>query len=649
MSEQEHSPLADCPEYRQLTELHTKQATLSTGLAADDFAAPGIESAYRSALQEVTEQSAELAANPELQERIASAGSKAVRVLEQLGPLHGILSEEEILKMESNARQDAASVADYYRRYGANTEEAREILASLANVGNLAVAGAMVSSRPTSTPPAPAAPSVPPTPSPEREPSVKEITLVLEDEGVKVGKRAKLTPYAPNARQEIRAKLIHGRRSMLAHMAKNPGKMFSSPELWAAAFGQEAKYDKDSMNLTRKWLLSLTHRRETLVVSTGAKTSYRIGISPSFITHVDDRHDKSVDHPDAKPEDRELGGVRLGSLYVVAQRLVSNNHVLEAHGLAVFDEKLKEALEEYKPDMSDLITDADRLAYRNMCVSEVQDIFRNDGRFLALLESLDEDEALRGVVGYLMDLWDKPDDRRFISRLMGARPRTKAALAPRGGNVSNLQTELVDQGGNVLWPVETAETSDEAQPSGAPAAEEETETPAAAASPNLGTEPKEEPADPTPPSGQASPVPERKGTIRRLVNGEEVWVDDERNNDEKRAKLQELEDYAYELSCKFLASFDKDKCYSRPQLQNVFTDFTARMSVDARENKVGPKERQNPMYALDDLLRVMIYSHSQFQHISAHKRKSTQDLVKRIVNQGIQRAEADTKSASTAA
>ncbi len=669
MSEQEYSFLADCQQYRELSELQAQEADLNAGLAADDFATDSIKTAYEAALQEVSGQAADLAANPELQQKVLSAGAQAVKVLEQLGPLRGILSAEEIADMEAGARGDASSVADYYRRYGANTEEARELLASLAKVGNFAVAGATAvaprmprpTPRPSSHPQPPEPVSAaseprPPAPSPEKnQAKPKEITLIFNDDGVRVGNKGKVNPYVIKAPAEFRSRLTHARRSMLFHMAKHPGQMFSSPELWEVAFGSESEYDKGSMTTIRDWFHKLTHRREPLLASTGGSMGYRIGISPSFHTKVVEADKKTEGAPTAKPEERELGGVRLSSLYVAVQRLISHNHVLEGHGMPAVSQELKESLDAYRPDMSEFITDADKIAYRDGCVHEVQYVFNSNKLFVQFLESLGEENTLMGLAEYFIELLDQPKQRKFVSRLMMARLQNKG-VAGQDGGIDGLESELVDEDGVVLWPIKTeAENAGEATPTAA------REEPASSSSrrrrrdrrlPPVETElpsESEAKADQNGNGADESQDQPAKGEFRRIVNDQEVWAHDERANGDKRAKIQELEDYVYDLSVKFFKNFDPTKSYSRPQLQSVFTEFTPRMGVDARENKVGPKERHNPVYSLDDMLHVLIYSHSQFQPLSAHKRKATQNLVKRVVNQGIKRAQVEVGAITTAA
>ena len=723
MSTPEENPLVDVPELEKLSELETRQATLQSGIDADDFATPQIREAYRAAHQTVVAEIEALVTSSELHEKIAHAGEQALKAVCQLDPLRGVLPAEEISAMEAGPHEVAVRVGEYYRKYYAGTPEAEHYMGILSGDQPMPVVAAAA---------IPAAPPLPParrvrSPHPSATPEAtsqppKPITLRLGEEGVRISERGQVVPYTFRVKAEFRAELTQARKAMVKYIAESEDALVSVVDLWPVMYGPDRPYHAGTMMNHREWLSKLTYNHKPLVVMESAgHAGFRVGFAPEYDISIKEaapkrpptnRDEMQHDLPGyvaGEYRGPKLGGVHLNSFYIMAQRLTSHSDVLAAYDVPLLDARIMEDLEDYRLDLSHLKEKA-VLDYRESSIEEVQEAIENDERLAKLIEALseNENEALTSLIEYLVDLLDKPEQRKFISRLMGAQWRTRAS-GPYG-EVDSLSRQLIDQRQNIIWPVEDAEreriamrwtgprdvavepgesesdsvdeASDEKPPAGIAGTSsfsgqqesdntdtstvageevtEETETAGEESETQSNESDWQSPSVPNEAGvvlgglsrrerrrrkrASLAPVPPKPEKYRRVLGGREAWVHDERKskNAARRAMVEDLEDFSHEIAVRFIENFDPSKGYARPHLQGVFPELTTRIVSNARENNIGPKgKNRQPEFTMNDVVRILLYSNEKFQNLTAHKKKRTQDMVSRVIGQGIVRAQAE--------
>ena len=144
-----------------LDELSQRLADIRQKLDTGEFVSPAIEGAYQRSAEHLTRQIADTVTTPEVQLVIASEAEVALRGIDEVEALEGILPNEEISELRTGFDKTVAVATELFLTYGAKTPEAQEFLVSL---GSGAVAVKESARVVENVPVVPVAPKVEPTP-----------------------------------------------------------------------------------------------------------------------------------------------------------------------------------------------------------------------------------------------------------------------------------------------------------------------------------------------------------------------------------------------------------------------------------------------------------------------------------------------------
>jgi septal ring-binding cell division protein DamX len=683
MSEAVASALEEISGYQELLTLETRKADLCGQLEADDFASPELKAAYEQGLVAIAERSSDLAMKPELQNGIAAVGVQAIKGFNQLKPLEGILPSEQLADMREAVQTNLVAAADYYEKYGALTEASQNFMTLLA-AGGVAVSNAQEQADQPRQPEAavaiaareedvsqvqpPAAASVEPTApaspaQPEAARTPRCISLALSPTGVYIGLRrgGRYVPYGSPGTFPERADYSIARRKALEFMATNGRDGVTSHEIWDAVFEGSRPFNRNTLKYVWSWLEGLKYHSQPIFQSNGKRgMGARYQISPSFDIDMTERVDRTrhsartestgpaseKQEPQIPLAEQTIGGLRYGSLYVLGEKLLGLNHVLADYEMPTISRELVAGLREYRPNLSALCNDEQKLLeYRETVLGEVQAIFEDEAKFEALVECLDENTTAEALVEYLYDLLDKPEDLQFVSRLISSHKVTMHIDQGGKGSTEVQGHQIIDQQGRTIWPIpaparQSAPSSERDEPSSLsqPSAAVSVPTPAHTATPagqppapassdiqpeqSVATTPTRRPshADARPTSTQQTST----GNTQRQPAAEPAPRSkrgrEHRSSQGRQLQLQAMEERAKELAEAFIDKFGVDGTATINQLETVFNGFGHRaLTVGdngsrhrARRSKVGSRNATHMQYSVKNVLNVLLRTDPRF-------------------------------------
>ncbi len=647
MSSFEADPFESLPAYQRLTQLEGQEAVLVVQLQSDDFV-PQLRPSYERALERVAEQKAEVAGSTDLQIELAKIGQSAVRGLDQLEPLRTILSAEELKDTEESLQGRLERVATFYERYGAVTAEAQSFLSLLAQSGKLAVKRAI--ELPTLTSAEPTEPKAPvrkgggeakPKKLVIEEPEagetlVQSVTLTFRDKAVRVGREGKIFPYSKRS-SDSHHDYSEERRSALIFIAESQNRSLSPHQIWTAIHGDHKPFDRNAMTSIRKWLTGISFRRQPLIITnqkTGNASRYSVAPGFELEVHIPRSKKERIELPPGSSRldldehvaevteqtqaEAQIAGVKLSSLYLVGLKLSSLNGVLRAYNKPEVSHEMLDSMEVYKPDLSGLKSDYEKLDYRERSLREIHAVFENEDRILDLIDCLDKENPEVGFVEYIYRQFEDPTKRQFMNRLIRSRWEMNVTLFK--GIPEHIDQVLVDQFGEVIWPISTKEGWLIKLPEDA--------------------EPSDDLTSSVYPPTQEGVSPEFS---QELSEANETHEDDRseeitqerRTNLKKRQRIDQLAEKTQEIVDTFLEHFSPEHSYSRNQIQSVFNVFSSSSNKDASEANMGLKRKQRTAkFNLSEIVDIMLHDNANTRNL-VEQRKNRR-VIKRVTEKIIQ-------------
>jgi len=361
-------------------------------------------------------------------------------------------------------------------------------------------------------------------------------------------------------------------------------------EIWQA-MGEEGRFEADVMIGIKRWLPKLSYHKQPLIAWNGKRgrgASY--GVNQRFFLDVDDRIAKKIMPMIELPAAAEI--------YESVRHLSQFDFVLREYGVLEIEPGLEMALQDYKPDYSEIKNDGQSVQeYRAKALAKL-DLLLSDQSYLSRYkEASDKSSPEYGLLRYIYDL--TPNERYLLQRL------TKANVEPStvGGE---LRLEAIDQYGMLiafLSPRSTEKTV-EFQP------------------------PAEKPAP-------ADVIYDRRAENDNSVEGE-VSLRTERIE----AMLDIIEAVANDTAATFLVNFRADKSYRLAQIQSAFPKFTTNKLVSAKTNNVITSVKNQPL-SLEDVIRVVIHSDVYLRNLFTTRkyRDQVDSIIKKVIAENTERVE----------
>jgi hypothetical protein len=632
--------LTDNPELEELRKVQQQLDTISGHLEADNLATDSLRGVYEQAQARLQEQLAEMASSPTVQDCVADIGQTAIVGYEQLAPLDGIMSAEELtpLREEFDGRVKAALA--FFETYGAVTEEAASFIAKVAATGMGVRAHAEV------TPVEPEAePAAPPTRRPARDqlrrsgqPESKadrpKVLVEIEEDAVLIGKegnnKTKLTAtYDPRHSDysALRAEVLDWLISASA------GKEVSPHEIWAGIHAEETvvpPYDYQAMTQALVWMKQkLTYRRSPLVISNGKRgNGSRYHLNPRLDIELVGNYYAADRQGVESKKDTLAEEFGLSDLYITANHLAMFGPLLKDSGI---ETPSPTSLESYQPNLKRLCGDAKAIAEYRVRALERVELFMDDvdnlTRFLSnyALESPEYE-----FVNFLHGLSDQQE--AFVERLFAATIKNEPAL--HHGAINGVTVKYYDRFDSEILPLTPAEQLPEqhaltvaidAELRGSPV-----EEPAAA----MQLTDRSETANDT--TGQsdvmaaegATSVPKPAAVEVRAPKGFSVA---------ERAKLGKLETLARGVATTFVASLSPNRSYARPQLQAKGIGGMTPTRVASAKDAGIVKRVEHLTFSMEDAIRITAYTDPKLQNLyTGRKYKREIDaIVKRAMAEAI--------------
>lgn len=620
-------------EVSTLHEVEQRLAVIDGRIQEGDFITVEVEEGYLTAKETLSSQAEAMATSETIQKFYSELGFQALRGIEELAPLEGILPEDKILPMKQEFLSRLERAKQFFDRYAASSEDAKLFISRVAAAGEavrqsttvvLSVeADGSVTDEPFRVPSpteADAPTSVESTDESvqqneevidEQEGTVLEelqkitVGLRVRDGQLLIGKQGRIVPFSKR-HYERQADYSEARLAALKLLVARQSEELSPNELWQAMYG-DSPFEAQAMGNIRSWLLGLSYKRRPLVIfnkKRGPSARYRI--SPEFNLSL-------VEETVIAPAEELQPLVDKGDLYIAAAHLAKFNPILEKNGISPVDKQIEDALSKFAPNYSHIRGDAQAIRdSRQAAIERILEFMSDQDRFFQYLESARDNSADLRFVQQLFDM--EEEQKIMVSRLM----RANLIYEPIPGNDFRLEAldeknRLIDyfdsrekRNGDVTADVQVQDTGD---------------SKAAARNLKSKVETVEESADKK--SQQAERTEgdaERKK--RQLSDGE-------------KEKLNELRLVAEGIAAVYMEHYDPEKSYSRPQLQATFSTLTTRMVSNASENARGPRG-VHKKFSVRDVIGILLYSNPDFQNLCTNKK--FKKLVDQIIVQAIDKA-----------
>ena len=459
MSSNESDPFLGVPELQILDELETRQRPIQEALGGGNLS-PDLTNLYVRAADKLTKQTSEISSSPGLQDMLARTGSLAIQGFEEIGPIRGVLGEDEIADLETRLQAQLDIVRGFFGKYEAVTNQAEEFTKKILASGGMAVSQV-------------AEVAYEPPPVEATEPIASELvsagikllerdpprTVSVEDrpEGIRINKIL-IPSIKIGANKAAKIRLFNFAATL------DPTEEHKLIELFGAAFPGEL-YNRNRVGKIVQWMNHATKEAtgEVLFENNDRMTkARRYHKNPGLDIDVvdgqavgsdkkadDQRDSKSVASEKAKEED-----LTATDAYIVARQLHRFNFILKECGLPEITQDLLDALEDHRPDHSHMKNDNKAIEdARAESVAKFRDLLEDEEEFSDLITRSTPNDPLFKFVEYLTASAGD-NGLELINQLIGAKI-CKSVWVTRDNQLDRLvPIAVVDEDGSIIWPKE---------------------------------------------------------------------------------------------------------------------------------------------------------------------------------------------------
>lgn len=488
------TPLFEHPELQQLAELRVAQEGLTKDLADPNLKIPAIREMYETALQQNNAEQDMLARQDSIQQLAASMALESMQGIEQLEKLRGIAPDAVIDEQAHVLGDRLREAKGFFETYGAHGVDSETFL------GFQAVKGLEsddpVKAAVQAAPSVPAEPATPKTPAkstkstpakaaastadktpatPEIDIKKQTITMTVEDDGVKIGKKeGYFKKFATEQRRDSDNTYKEERKRALVALVA-AGRDLNPIELWDSMYDDGRPYSLHVMAPVRKWLKSITYRKQPVFVHNGNRgPSSAYGVNPKFdidlklakpsttpseeakaealrVTELDDE----LLFAEIRKDEEQFNGVHESSFYITALQLLQFEDVLKELGLPTVSATTVKRLKVHAPDLSSIVGDSRRIeAFRKTAHEEISSLFDSDEgleKLMDMHDALPEDSPEWKFIDCMIDQLQDDDDRILIGKLMRAH-KIRSFTADRSGAAADSAYEIIGHDGIKIWP-----------------------------------------------------------------------------------------------------------------------------------------------------------------------------------------------------
>lgn len=598
---------------QKLQEIEQQRATLLE--IAEAAVLPEVRQAYEIAIHSLDEAMGEQAQSPILQTAYATYGREELDGLSQIAPLENILPEDQVIPLRNALERRVATASEFFEKYGMHTPDAQDFVNRTG--GALAVSETVevkpfsgADSKPEEVVAVETAEKYRKDQDVEKltsaEKPVTELSLIFRDGLLQIGKQGKIVPLNFRQPKEGEKDYSQLRKKALIALVANQGSELRTQELKEVM--SEPDLNKDELAKIRRWLLSLTYRRQPLVQMKGIKRGAKYSIAPHFKLEVQEITTR-----------KSFEGIQFtkSDLYVAARHLEQFNPFLEEYDIPAIDCEMKEALREYAPDLSQFKGNTQAIwSHRQAAYSRAAKLLESEEEFFRFLDQTETTSAEYKFVDMLFGL--EAEQRQLLGKFMNAK----------------IESETLASGGTRLWAIDINDKNNiiafvdltgnrplisTAIAQEKPAEDIEEDTAEVVSSP----QPDKTRLSPTYDYGEVE-APKRA----RLSRG-------------NRQRLDTIRMATEEIVDRFLTSFNPEELYKRDQLATQFRTLTTRAVATAMENNVGPSSRRGHVprkLNIHDVVNILLYSDPELRNIYGNSklRKQVRYVIAQTVHQRLQ-------------
>ncbi len=593
----------ETPPFLELSQLEQKRADILSRLDEDGLLTPELKDAYSRGLDVVGNHIVQIVSQAGFQDEIINYGQAAVRNLEGLETLEGILPEEELGPLRTDFTQRLAAVRNFLEHHSDYLSESTRAYLEQ-SLGEVAVVGGLGPIIPEATA-LPAEEEVPPAVPIETtgEKDRVQLELTARKGVLQIGKHGKIVPFSKNLQPGHRD-YGQERLAVLRVLVENQERLLKSGELKEAS--GNPNMTNNEFAVVRSWLLSLTYRRQPLIEKTGSTKGSSYGIAPQFNIDLVD-----AEASEAEKEDKTL--LDKGDVWVAVRQLETYRPMLANLGIPTIEGNLLDALKKYMPDYSILKNDTRAIrSVRQAALGRILEFLEDEERFLTYLERAKENDPDYKFVSYLFEL--EAEQREVLKAIMQA--------------VEVIREERPD--GYIMVAVDAQDQ---------PVAQTKLIT--------------DRPPTPfveliTKPSSVASDAAEPSATIESsdLTTGFDYGDIEQpkraRLSKANRQRLDTIRVTAERLADRYLGHYDPDRVYRRDHLEAHFRKLTTRTIANAVENNIGPSAGRGNIQrdlGIHDIVNILIYSDPKLRNIYCNQglKKQVRYVILQAVQQRIEK------------
>lgn len=606
---------------KQLEQLDSKEQTIVGQLESGRLVTDKVAKQFLDAQHVIYNTRQDVLADHENIAAITHVGTTALTAIGQLETLKGILDQAAI---ESAGQEYVSLVEKVHAQLSLHedgytpTKESERFMAAATSIGSIGVGETVV---------VPAEPTKPEQSQPEavteaapkpirseyidRERAVEQVSVTFTEKVVRIGDKGRIVPFRSKLAEEGKARdYSEQNRNALRFLIEHPGQEFKTAELWAAMFPGGKPYgshDSHKMEVTRNWLLDLSHHNQRLIGWSGKRGRGSFyWVSPNFELALTEREKKvwpgravseevqtpstvtAIDLSKASEGKRAntelLPNITLGDFYVLANKINGFNQVLDAYLKPTISKELMASLDPYKPDLTHLKGNSQAIeSYGQNVLDKIEELFTDEDALLELIDVLEEDSPEAEFVEYIYSQLEGPEDRSFIRSLISAR-RTHE-ITTYGKMPLDIKAIVVSKDGEIIWPIKLGgvwvkqlprpkkqvESSEAKVPLLENSMEHEVHEAKEAPVRTPAVKPRETPA----PIARApkKEVEREPLFIRENGDTQEKIYEDERASARRRQKFDEALERVEHIADRFLSSFSHDATVKSGQLSAAIGSF----------------------------------------------------------------------------